>query len=296
MARPIPDDAPVTTTARMPGKLAGTGGLRNRRPVSYRVPLDRLLLVVLAAAVGGVMNSIAGGGTLVTFPALVALGLPPRVANATSTVALWPGAVSSMFGYRGHLSGTDSRGWLLHFTVPSLVGGAAGGWLLLVTSPRSFDRLVPFLVLGATILFMAQPMLLRRFLATPGVGDGPAGSRLPLWLFYGMQFGVGVYGGYFGAGIGIMMLATLGLMGLTNIHQMNGIKNWGGLCMNAVAATLFAVSGIVNWPVALAMAVGGLLGGYAGSRLAQRVGQTPVRHAVVGIGLASFVWLFLRAG
>jgi len=263
------------------------------------VPFERLLLVMLAAAVGGVMNSIAGGGTLVTFPALVALGLPPRVANATSTVALWPGAVSSMFGYRRHLSGGDARGWLIHFAAPSLAGGGVGAWLLLVTSPRSFDRLVPFLIFGATLLFLAQPVLLRRFLArAPATGSqgGPAGSHLPLWLFYVLQFAVGVYGGYFGAGIGIMMLAVLGLMGLTNIHQMNGVKNWGGLCMNAVAAAMFAVSGIVNWPVALAMAVGGLLGGYAGSRLAQRVGQAPVRRAVVGIGLGSSIWLLLRTG
>ncbi|HEU4563824.1 MAG TPA: sulfite exporter TauE/SafE family protein, partial [Gemmatimonadaceae bacterium] len=108
------------------------------------------------------------------------------------------------------------------------------------------------------------------------------------------QLLVSVYGGYFGAGIGILMLAALGFMGLTNIHRMNGLKNWGGLCANAVAAGIFAFSGIVNWPVALAMAVGGLLGGYGGSRMAQRVGQRPVRRAIAVIGLASFVWLLFR--
>ena len=107
------------------------------------------------------------------------------------------------------------------------------------------------------------------------------------------QFGVAVYGGYFGAGIGILMLATLGAMGLTNIHRMNGLKNWGGLCINAVAAATFAFSGIVNWPVAVTMAAGGLAGGYGGARLALRVGQKWVRRVVVVIGFSAFVWLML---
>jgi hypothetical protein len=121
-----------------------------------------------------------------------------------------------------------------------------------------------------------------------------AGHAAPNWVFLVWQFGVGVYGGYFGAGIGILMLAVLGLMGLTNIHQMNGLKNWGGLCINLVAAAMFAASGIVDWPLALAMACGGLIGGYAGSRMAQRVGQAAVRKAVVLIGFGSFAWLLLR--
>jgi hypothetical protein len=236
---------------------------------------------------------VAGGGTLLTFPAIVGLGLDPRVANATSTVALWPGALSSMWGYRGELRGT--RRWLLHFTAPSLLGGGAGAWLLLVTSPGAFARVVPFLVLGATLLFLVQrPLLVWVRGHAPAPQAGAAAPAMPLAGFYLAQFGVGVYGGYFGAGIGILMLAVLGLMGETNIHRMNGLKNWGGLCMNLVAAVSFAASGIVDWPVALAMAVGGLVGGYGGSRVAQRVGQQPVRRAVVVIGLASAVWLLLR--
>jgi len=253
----------------------------------------RLALVVLAAAAGSAVNAVAGGGTLLTFPAIVGLGLEPRIANATSTVALWPGALSSMWGYRGELKGT--RRWLLHFTMPSLLGGAVGAWLLLFTSSDVFARIVPFLVMGATALFLAQAPLMRwvRGHAPPPAEESGA-PAMPLPAFYAAQFGVGVYGGYFGAGIGILMLAVLGLMGQTNIHRMNGLKNWGGLCMNFVAAAAFAVSGIVNWPVALAMAVGGLAGGYAGSRLAQRVGQQPVRRAVVVVGVASAIWLLLR--
>jgi uncharacterized membrane protein YfcA len=253
-----------------------------------------LLLVTLAATVGGAMNAIAGGGTLVTFPAIVALGVPPLIANATSTVALWPGAVGSMWGYRKELEG--ARSWAIRFAPPSLLGGALGAWLLLRTPAERFERIVPFLVLAATLLFLIQRPLMRRFRLRRNAESSPGEKEpdAPPWSFTVAQFGVGVYGGYFGAGIGILMLAVLGFMGFRNIHRMNGLKNWGGLCMNAVAATMFAFSGIVNWPVALAMAVGGLLGGYGGSRLAQAVGQECVRAAVVVIGLGSFVWLLIR--
>jgi uncharacterized membrane protein YfcA len=234
------------------------------------------------------MNAVAGGGTLVTFPALVALGVPPITANATSTVALWPGTMTSMWGYRAELRG--ARRWAIAFAVPSLVGGVIGALLLLVTPEKRFEQIVPWLILGATALFMLQAPLLRRLReASPQrsieLPDGTLRPPAPPFLFY--QFLVGVYGGYFGAGAGILMLAALGLMGLTNIHQMNGLKNWGGGVMNLVAVVVFAVSGIVNWPVALAMAVGATIGGVGGSLLAQRVGQVWVRRAIVTIGLGS---------
>jgi uncharacterized membrane protein YfcA len=253
--------------------------------------------VFLASVLGGAINAIAGGGTLATFPALVALGVPPLTANATTTVALWPGALSSMWGYRGELGG--ARAWVLRLTLPSLAGGALGAWLLLRTPPDAFSRIVPFLVLGATLLFLAQASIMRRLrerrgeapLAEAPERDDPAVAP---WLFIAGQFAIGVYGGYFGAGIGILMLAGLGFMGFTNIHRMNGLKNWGAVCMNVIAAAVFAPSGIVNWPVALAIALGALLGGYAGARVAQRVGQQPVRRAIVGIGFASFLFLLFR--
>jgi uncharacterized membrane protein YfcA len=249
------------------------------------VTAARLVLALVAAAAAGAVNAIAGGGTLLTFPAIVGLGVTPLVANATSTVALWPGSLASMWGYRHELTG--ARRWVIGFAAPSLTGGALGAWLLLHTPPAAFDRIVPFLVLGATVLFLAQGPLLRRLHPR-----SPEAS--PRWSFLAAQLLVAVYGGYFGAGIGILMLAVLGFMGLTNIHRMNGLKNWGALSINAVAVILFAAGGIVNWPIALTMAVGGMLGGYAGSRLAQRVGQQGVRHAIVAIGLAAFVWLLLR--
>jgi uncharacterized membrane protein YfcA len=271
------------------------------------VTFAQFIAITIASAVGSAVNSVAGGGTLVTFPTIVWLGVPPLVANATSTVALWPGGVSSMWGYRGELAG--ARAWAVRFAIPSLAGGALGAWLLLVTSPRTFDRIVPFLVLGATVLFLLQNALRRGVPArgnrsmAGGTDDGtalPSGASggslgLPPGPFLLAQFAGAVYGGYFGAGIGILMLAALGAMGLTNIHQMNGLKNWGGLCINAVAAVMFAASGIVNWPVAAAMAIGGMAGGYAGARLAQRAGQAWVRRAVVAVGFASSAWLLWRA-
>jgi uncharacterized membrane protein YfcA len=248
-----------------------------------------LLLAFLASVVGGGMNAIAGGGTLVTFPAIVVLGLSPLTANATSTVGLWPGAAGSLWGYRGQLAG--ARPWIRFLTLPSLLGGTAGALLLLGTGEERFARIVPFLVLVGTVLFMAQKPLLRALGRTPAeAGEEPTQKG----LFFVAQFGVGVYGGYFGAGIGILMLAVLEMMGHRNIHRMNGLKNWGGMCINVVAAALFIASGIVHWPVALAMAGGGIVGGYTGSRMAQRVSQAAVRRAVVTIGFVSFLWLLTR--
>jgi hypothetical protein len=260
------------------------------------LPTIKLALVVVSAMIAGIMNSIAGGGTLVTFPALVALGVPPINANATSTVALWPGAVGSMWGYRRELRG--SRPWALGFALPSLLGGGLGAWLLLRTPAERFAHLVPWLVLGATVLFMAQRPLMRWLAGSSAPSmdqDAVLTSRRPPLSILIFQFLVGIYGGYFGAGIGILMLAALGFMGLHNIHRMNGLKNWGGLCINAVAATMFAFSSLVEWPVALAMAVGAVSGGYLGSRTAQRVPQNLVRGAVVAIGLISGLLLFFSS-
>jgi hypothetical protein len=254
----------------------------------------RLVVVAIVAALGSMVNSIAGGGTLLTFPALVALGVPPLTANATSTVALTPGALTSMLGYRDRLRGL--RHWATVFAVPSVLGGATGGWLLLLTPADRFSRLVPWLVLGATALFALQGPVTRRLRA----GRESAGEALEDDLHFVprhsvaalcYQYLVGVYGGYFGAGIGILMLAVLGFLGFGDIHRMNGLKNWGGFCINFVAACLFAFSGLVDWAVALSMAAGAMVGGYLASRIAQRVPQVLVRRAIVGVGAAAGLWL-----
>ena len=258
------------------------------------IPAGQLLVGAGAALLAGIVNSIAGGGTLLTFPALIAAGLSPIVANATSTVALLPAALGSMVGYRGELTG--ARRWATLFAVPSLVGGAIGAALLLHTSSAAFDRIVPWLVFGATALFLAQRPILRVVRGTHVVvGDDDAlTARTPSMALLAGQLLVGIYGGYFGAGIGILMLAALGLMGFTNIHRMNGLKNWGGFCMNLVAAVSFAASGIVRWPVVLGMAVGSIAGGYVGARAAQRVPQQVVRGAVAAVGVLSGIWLLAR--
>jgi uncharacterized membrane protein YfcA len=271
----------------------------------------QLLTIVLLSVASGVINAIAGGGTLLTFPALIGLGVSPIVANATSTVALWPGAVTSMFGYRGELAG--ARKWAIGFAIPSLIGGGVGAWLVLRTSAARFAAIAPWLVLGATALFMVQPIVMRRIRARRaasldiglGVAVGldvdavNADARItggyPTAGTIVWQFLVAVYGGYFGAGVGFLTLAVLGFIGLTNIHRMNGLKNWGGLCMNAVAALTFAFSGLVLWPMALAMAVGSMVGGYFGSRTIQRVPQRYVRRLVIMIGLVGGFWLLLHS-
>ncbi|MFL5608341.1 MAG: sulfite exporter TauE/SafE family protein, partial [Gemmatimonadaceae bacterium] len=192
----------------------------------------RLLVAAGAAFLAGIMNSVAGGGTLLTFPSLVAAGLTPLVANATSTVALLPASLSSALGYREELAG--SRRWAVSLAVPSLVGGGIGAVLLLHTTNATFNRIVPWLVLGATMLFLLQRPLLRwiRGGEATHLSDHEVGQRSPTPLLLAAQLLVGVYGGYFGAGIGILMLAALGFMGFSNIHRMNGLKNWGAFCMN----------------------------------------------------------------
>jgi uncharacterized membrane protein YfcA len=256
------------------------------------LPPARLAIVALAAVGGGFINAIAGGGTLLTFPALIALGVPPIMANATSTVALWPGLLASLVGYRDALRG--ARSWTVRWAIPSMLGGGVGAVLLLLTPEQKFADSVPWLIWAATFIFIVQRPVMRWVVghAAPVADDAPL--PIPPAKFLVLQFAFSIYGGYFGAGNGILMLAALGMMGLTNIHTMNGLKGWGGLNLNVVAVLIFAASGIVNWPIALTMAVGAAAGGAIGARMAQRVGQHWVRRAIIGIGLGSGAWLLFQ--
>jgi uncharacterized membrane protein YfcA len=246
------------------------------------------LLVFGAAAIAGAINSVAGGGTLVSFPTLIWLGIPSIPANATNTVALWPGSLGSVWGYRREMRGLDPRVWAL--IVPSVIGGVTGAVLLYRTPTEIFDRLVPVLILFATFLFMAQEPLQRRFNLAP---YHEARSHWFSWVMF-FQLLVGIYGGYFGAGIGILMLAALSVMGHTDIHQMNGIKNVLAVAVNAVASVYFVISGLVIWSDALVMGVGAVIGGVAGAGLARRVGRTAVRRIVIAIGFGMALSLMLR--
>lgn len=246
-------------------------------------------LMFIAAFFAGVVNSIAGGGTLLTFPILIWLGLDPKVANATSTVALWPGLFAGMFGYRREMN--DSSLILMRLGVVSLIGGGVGAWLLIVTPSPVFARLVPLLILFATVLFMLQGPV-NRWLHLPG----SSGEATTAWWVGTMviQFFSAIYGGYFGAGNGILMLAAMGLIGLTDIHRANGIKNFLGICINGVAVISFSIFGLVSWPLSLLMAAAAMIGGYVGARTAQRVGRVFIRRAIVVIGFAITIVMVWR--
>jgi len=237
-----------------------------------------------AAFTAGAINSIAGGGTLITFPVLIWLGLDPKVANGTSTVALWPGLFGGLFGYRRELE--NSSAILIRLGITSIVGGAVGAWLLIWTPSPVFARLVPFLILFATLLFMANGPINKR-LRLGSLEERPT----KLWWTGAMvfQFFSALYGGYFGAGNGILMLAAMGLLGLHELHRANGIKNFLGICINSIAVVSFSLAGLVVWRDALVMACGALAGGYFGASMAVRIGQVWVRRGVIVIGFVIFV-------
>ncbi len=250
--------------------------------------LIHVVALVAAAFAAGAINSIAGGGTLITFPVLIWLGLDPKVANATSTVALWPGLFGGLYGYRRELE--NSSRILFRLGLTSVVGGAVGAWLLIWTPSPTFANLVPFLILFATILFMTQGTITRRLRLQPIVAEPQAKWWIGAIIF---QFFSSIYGGYFGAGNGILMLAAMGILGLHDLNRANGIKNFLGICINSIAVLSFALSNLVVWSDALLMAGGALLGGYFGASMAVRVGQVWVRRGIVAIGLiifAAMVW------
>ncbi len=245
-------------------------------------------VIAAAAFAAGLINSIAGGGTLLSFPALIWLGRDPVIANATSTVALWPASLAGVFGFRRELKGGARL--LLAFGVPSLAGGILGAVLLLRTPPGTFARLVPFLVLFATLLLALQEPISKRLRGE----ENEKPSRAWWAGAVVFQFFVGVYGGYFGAGIGILMLAALGLLGFSDIHRMNGLKNVLAILINGVAAVYFILSGAVIWVDVLVMTFAAIAGGYSGARLAYKLGRRFVRNAVIVIGLVMGVSLFFN--
>src|SRR5687767_1883332 len=245
-------------------------------------------ILIAGAFAAGAINSVAGGGTLITFPLLMWLGLDPKVANATSTVALWPGLFGGLFGFRRELENSSTL--LLRLGLTSVIGGAVGAWLLIWTPSPLFAQLVPFLILFATILFMAQGSINRRLRLQPIVAEPKTSWWLGAIIF---QFFSSIYGGYFGAGNGILMLAAMGLLGLHDLNRANGIKNFLGICINSIAVVSFAISDLVVWPIAAIMAGAAMLGGYVGANMAVRVGQLVIRRAIVAIGfIITFVMIW----
>jgi uncharacterized protein len=268
------------------------------------------VIIFSAAFAAGMMNSVAGGGTLLTFPALIWMGIDPKAANVTSTIALWPGSLGGMVGYRRELR--DSRRFMRWLSPSSVAGGLVGALLLLKTPSSTFAVIVPFLILFATILFAAGEPLMRwlrrerRDKQPAAPVDSSANEAEPspgatadpgrAWWVGAiiLQFFSATYGGYFGAGNGIVMLAVLGLLGLTDIHQMNGLKNFFAVCINVIASFYFMIWGPVHWLAAAVMTVGAIAGGYGGAGLARRMGRRFARGAVIFIGLAMTLSLWFR--
>lgn len=241
------------------------------------------LVLVLAGLAAGAVNAIAGGGTLLSFPTLVWLGRDPVLANATNAVALWPGSLAGALGFRRELAGSGR--WIRLLTVPTLLGGALGAWLLLHTPSRTFRAVVPFLVLGAAVLLAMRGRI------RPTSPHRPTFAPL---LAVGLQFLIGIYIGYFGAGTGILVLTTLGLLGLDDIHQMNGIKGLVAAAGNGIAAVYFVLSGAVLWPDVLWLAAGAVAGGYASAWIARLLGRAFVERAVVVVAFVVAFALLLR--
>ena len=248
-----------------------------------------LAIAAVAAFLAGGINSVAGGGTLITFPTLMALGLPPVIANATNTVAIWPGSLGSLWGFRREFRQTEARmRWLV---VPSIIGGASGALLLRYTPPTVFERMVPFLILSATLMFMARASV-QRFIRSSHAETHHSAK----WFLLGMVFQllVGLYGGYFGAGISIMMLSALSIFGMTDLLQMNALTSLFSLCINGIAALLFIWAKMIFWPYVLLMAIASILGGYLAAGVARKIGSDRVRVFVIIVGFTISAVLFVR--
>ncbi|MES2995480.1 MAG: sulfite exporter TauE/SafE family protein [Verrucomicrobiota bacterium] len=251
----------------------------------------QIILLFASGIIAGAINAIAGGGTILTFPALMATGISGMVANATSTLALFIGTGGSMFSFRRYFA---EIGHLLKRFVPvSIAGGWSGGWLLTKTDESLFENLVPILILFATILFMAQGAIAAFMRRKPGADDRAREMRLLPSLVF--QFFVAVYGGYFGAGIGILMLASFGFMGMSDIHHMNALKNVQASLICMVAAVVFILTpGMIDWPRAGILAAGAVTGYFLGAHYSQKIPRQWVRRTVTAIGLLAFAVTALK--
>jgi len=253
------------------------------------------VLLFFAAAIGGGLNAVAGGGSFLTLPALIVAGVSPVVANATSTLALWPASISSALAYRGDIK--TSRRWLIILGLTSVVGGLAGAQLLVRTSDSSFLRLLPWLMLIAAVTFTFGHKLRPKPAADAGTSHRfeHGGAWHPSMLgVVAMQLVIAAYGGYFGGGMGIMMLATLAVAGMTNIHEMNGLKALLGVSINGLALLTFVVGGVIDWKYGLTMAAGGILGGYSIAAFARKIEPRYVRIFVIIVGWAMTAYFFWR--
>lgn len=249
--------------------------------------LWQMALLFGAALIAGGLNAVAGGGSFIAFPALLFIGIPPISANATTAVALWPGNAASVGAYRRELAGQGRA--LLAFGIFSLIGGLLGALLLLRTEEAVFAELIPYLMLGATIVFAIGPWLSRITRGT-SLGEG-RGARAAIFALY---LAIAIYGGFFGAGLGILTLAVLALLGSENIHSMNALKTLQATLINGVAVLAFVLAGVVTWSAALVMVTGAIAGGYGGAALARRLNPQWVRNGVIVVSVLLTTAFFIQ--
>lgn len=247
--------------------------------------LQTSALLAGVSLVAGAVNAIAGGGSFLTFPALLLTGMPSITANATNNTAMWLGTAASAAGYRTELR--ETRAVNLRLVLSSGAGSIIGAVMMLMTSETAFTKAIPFLLLVATILFIAGPMLVRK------AGYPSDTMMLPKWGIPA-QFALGIYGGYFGAGVGIATLALLAQMGFTKVHQMNGIKTLLTSCMNGIAVLPFAIAGVIAWQWAAVMCSGAIVGGYLGARAARRLPPKRVRQVVIVVAVSMTLYFFWK--
>lgn len=251
--------------------------------------LYTILFLFFAGLLGGALNAVAGGGSFIAFPALLFSGVPPIPANATNTVALWVGVTASSGAYRKHLD--ISRRVMIPLTVTSILGGIAGAFLLLRTPAHTFLRVLPWLMLGATLLFIFGARLAR------GSKNGLArdASRTAITIAALFELVVAVYGGYFGGGVGILNLAMLAALGMTDIHAMNALKAVLGGIINGVAVVTFVLKGAVAWRPGVVMIAGAIVGGYFGAHYAQKLPRSWIRAFVILVGTGMTIYFFWKA-
>jgi uncharacterized membrane protein YfcA len=249
-----------------------------------RVTLLDAAVLAASAFAAGIVNAIAGGGTLITFPALLHTGVPPVAANATNTMALFPGQLASSIAYRTEIRDERHRAWVL--SVPSLLGGIIGAILLLELPEKTFAVAVPWLIVFACVVLGFQTQL-KRLVSSTRHANHPAA----LWV---AQLLISIYGGYFGAGIGILMLAAMGIMLPSSIQHANALKVLFSLLINGIAAVIFVFHGAVHAPEAILMATASIAGGFAGARLAQRLPPAGMRGFAIAVGLYAAGRMFLN--
>jgi uncharacterized membrane protein YfcA len=258
--------------------------------ISLRMTPAQIGLLVGSSVAAGAINSVAGGGSFFTFPALIFTGVPSIVANATSTMAIWPGSLASISGYREDIRRERHR--LPGLLAMSVLGGLLGAFVLLRTPQHTFDQLLPWLLLVATLIF-AFGASASQWVRQHAVRSGRATPVLIVtWL---IQLLIACYGGYFGAGVGFLMLALLSFAGMTDIHAMNGIKSFLGSTLNGMAIVAFCFAHLILWPQALLMMGGAFVGGYSGARIARRTSPRVIRALVIGIGITLTIYFFMRS-